>query len=98
MHNPYKTLGIQDCVPMVDVRRAYRRLALQHHPDRGGSLEMMQAINAAYEQLMKHKETIDNRLKGRSVQGFTIIVGGWGTYNGSTDNGSSTGFSYSFHF
>jgi len=29
----------------------YRKLSLSHHPDRGGSTERMQAINAAHELL-----------------------------------------------
>ncbi|WP_316853392.1 J domain-containing protein [Ralstonia holmesii] len=32
------------------VRAAFRRQAAQHHPDRGGSLEQMAAVNAAWQQ------------------------------------------------
>lgn len=35
-----------------EITAAYRRLALQHHPDRGGDTRKMAAINAAYEALM----------------------------------------------
>jgi hypothetical protein len=31
-----------------EIKRAYRDLARQHHPDLGGDLETMKAINAAY--------------------------------------------------
>jgi hypothetical protein len=31
-----------------DIRAAYKKLALKHHPDKGGSDEAMKAINAAY--------------------------------------------------
>ena len=34
------------------MRRAYRRLAKRHHPDRDGSAEAMAAINDAYAALM----------------------------------------------
>jgi len=40
-------------VTLDDLKKAYRRLAMQHHPDRGGSKEAMQAINAEYEELFK---------------------------------------------
>jgi hypothetical protein len=31
----------------ADIEAAYKRLALEHHPDRGGSTEKMAALNAA---------------------------------------------------
>jgi uncharacterized protein (DUF3820 family) len=33
------------------IRRWYRQLSLRYHPDRGGSAEAMQAVNAAHELL-----------------------------------------------
>ncbi len=35
-------------VPHLDVRRAYRKLAVVHHPDRGGDPKEMQKLNKAY--------------------------------------------------
>lgn len=32
-----------------DLKAEYRRLALMHHPDRGGDLDTMKAINIEYE-------------------------------------------------
>jgi curved DNA-binding protein CbpA len=37
--------------PPEVVRAAYKALAMKHHPDKGGSTELMQAINQAYERL-----------------------------------------------
>lgn len=34
-----------------ELKAAYRRLAMQFHPDRGGDVEIMQSINAEYEKL-----------------------------------------------
>lgn len=34
-----------------DIKRAYRRAALTHHPDRGGDQQRMKQVNAAYEVL-----------------------------------------------
>ncbi|CAG8823703.1 35714_t:CDS:2, partial [Racocetra persica] len=36
-----------------EITSAYRKLALVHHPDKGGSNEKFQEINEAYENLMK---------------------------------------------
>lgn len=33
------------------IKQTYKSLAMQHHPDRGGSLEMMKQVNAAYDLL-----------------------------------------------
>lgn len=39
---------------LADIRRRYRQLASRHHPDRGGSTERMQHINAALEILIRY--------------------------------------------
>lgn len=48
-------LGLSDPVDDEVIKQAYRRLAMQHHPDRGGEALRLQAINAAYEMLYKSK-------------------------------------------
>lgn len=37
-------------VPLDALRDLYRRLAAEHHPDRGGTHELMSEVNQAYEQ------------------------------------------------
>lgn len=47
--DPYTTLGVEPDASTEQIRIAFRRLALQHHPDRSpGSQERMVAINRAY--------------------------------------------------
>ena len=41
------TLGLADPVDHIEIKRRYRELAMEHHPDRGGEMEKLQAINAA---------------------------------------------------
>jgi len=36
------------CTTVEEIKKEYRRLALLHHPDRGGSTAMMQQINEEY--------------------------------------------------
>mmetsp|Transcript_30791 Transcript_30791/g.57715 ORF Transcript_30791/g.57715 Transcript_30791/m.57715 type:complete len:231 (+) Transcript_30791:83-775(+) len=45
------TLGLTVGCNGQDVTRAFRRLARQHHPDKGGDKEKFQKLNAAYELL-----------------------------------------------
>lgn len=40
-----------NCKTLDDLKKEYRRLAMVHHPDVGGEVETMQAINAEYDEL-----------------------------------------------
>lgn len=44
---PFQVLGVSATASDDEIERAYRRLAAQHHPDRGGDAETMARINAA---------------------------------------------------
>jgi len=50
-------LGLADPVDYPEIKRRYRELAMEHHPDRGGELEKLQAINAAMELLEPRQES-----------------------------------------
>ena len=47
----YQTLGIDATASDADVRSAFRRLALETHPDKGGLAEDFRAVSEAYEVL-----------------------------------------------
>ena len=51
MSDHYTTLGINKTATTDEIKRAYRRLASQHHPDKGGSKEEFQRIQQAYDVL-----------------------------------------------
>jgi DnaJ-class molecular chaperone len=51
MQNPYQTLGVDRNVSADEIKRAYRKLASQHHPDKGGDKTRFQEIQAAYDTL-----------------------------------------------
>lgn len=48
MKDYYNTLGVARDAAHTDIKHAYRRLASQHHPDKGGSTERFQQIQEAY--------------------------------------------------
>lgn len=54
--NPYRLLGVAPHDSSERIRDRYRELARAAHPDRGGSQQRMQELNAAYEQIMGHRE------------------------------------------
>ncbi|GAO35480.1 hypothetical protein SCT_0867 [Sulfuricella sp. T08] len=45
--HPGYMLRLADPVDDPEIKRRYRELAMEHHPDRGGEMEKLQAINAA---------------------------------------------------
>jgi DnaJ-class molecular chaperone len=51
MTTHYQTLGVERTASAEDIKRAYRKLAGQHHPDRGGDTAKFQTIQAAYDVL-----------------------------------------------
>ncbi len=67
IQDPYKVLGLSPNASDEEVKRAYRQLAKQYHPDRNpgdaAAAQKMQEINAAYEQ-------IKNPEKAAGQQGY----------------------------
>lgn len=62
----YQKLGLTGSAPESEVRKAYRKLALKHHPDRGGNAEAFKEIQAAYEAITNPApppiRTVDHRI------------------------------------
>lgn len=52
----YETLGINKSASEKDIKKAYRRLAMQYHPDKGGDEQKFKEINAAYQILSDPKK------------------------------------------
>ncbi len=51
--SPYQVLGLTSDASQKEIKKAYRKMALEHHPDKGGSEENFKKIQAAYEKLTK---------------------------------------------
>jgi hypothetical protein len=49
-----KTIYFKNCNSLDEVKREYKRLALIHHPDRGGDTAIMQEINRQYQEIIKN--------------------------------------------
>ena len=47
----YTILGIEPTANQIEIKKAYRKLAMENHPDRGGNAEKFKEISKAYEVL-----------------------------------------------
>jgi len=68
MVNYHEVLGVNVGASQDEIKKAYRKKAMEHHPDRGGSEQKFKEVNEAYEVLSgkKHTQRLDtqkNKLK-----------------------------------
>ena len=79
----YNTLGVAKNATPDEIKKAYRKLASQHHPDKGGDKAKFQDIQAAYDTLSspEKRQQYDNPMpqgfhhQGGMPQGFEHIFG-----------------------
>lgn len=48
MTSHYNTLGVEKSATQHEIKSAYRKLVMQHHPDKGGDVDKFQEISEAY--------------------------------------------------
>src|SRR5437763_620655 len=79
----YKVLGVPETATDKEIRRAYRKLAKEHHPDSNpGHEDRFKEISAAYDVLSddeKRKAYDEVRRLGPMAGGFGPGAGGFGT-------------------
>lgn len=49
----WQVLGVSPDAPLPTIKAAYRQMAIKFHPDAGGNVERMAAINRAWEEAQK---------------------------------------------
>jgi len=86
MADHYATLGVPRTASQDEIKRAFRKLASQHHPDKGGDTARFQEIQAAYDVLSDEakRQAYDNPspFGGRAGPGgFHFEFGGPGGVN-----------------
>lgn len=66
----YSTLGLQRNASEDDIKKAYRKMAMKHHPDRGGDEKTFKQVSEAYEILSdpQKKQMVDMGVDPKAQQ------------------------------
>ena len=76
MTDYYAALGVPKTATADDIKRAFRRLASQHHPDKGGDTQKFQAIQEAYATLSDEQKRAEYDNPRPQFGGFQGHPGG----------------------
>ncbi len=74
----YQILGVDRNASADDIKKAYRRLAHQHHPDKGGDEKKFKEINEAYQVLSDTEKKSQYDRFGNVFGGGSAGQPGWG--------------------
>ena len=73
IENNYQILGVREGATRKEIQDAFRKLALEHHSDRGGDIEKFKKIKQAYDDLKlgkKYPDSPEERRKKSKVYSF----------------------------
>lgn len=70
--NPFSILGVPENCSIDDAKKAYRKLAQQHHPDKGGDATKFRSIKDAWEKIEAGYKT----RSGETTYGHRAHTGG----------------------
>ena len=76
MTDYYAALGVPKTATADEIKKAFRRLASQHHPDKGGDTQKFQAIQEAYATLGDEQKRAEYDNPRPQFSGFRGTPGG----------------------
>lgn len=90
----FEHLGIHPSASEADIKKAYRKMAAKHHPDKGGKEEDFKRIKEAYERITEPEKFQDQRTYANAGMNNADIMEEFiRRYNaGSTNKGPFDGF------
>jgi molecular chaperone DnaJ len=88
----YEVLGINKDASADEIKKAFRKQAIEHHPDRGGDEEKFKELNEAYEVLKDTEKRKRYDQFGHAGVGGDTGAGGYGGFGGG--QGQSMNFDF----
>lgn len=79
MEDFYQILGVNENATQDEIKKAYRKLAIEHHPDKGGNEETFKKISVAFDTIgdENKRSQYDNQRRNP----FASMGGGGGGFN-----------------
>jgi len=82
----YSILGVQKGASEEEIKKAYRKAAHQHHPDKGGDQEKFKEVNEAYQVLSNTEKRRQYDQYGQTFEDAGRNGGGAGGFSGFGGN------------
>ncbi len=92
MEDYYKILGVSKSASKDEIKKAYRKLAHKHHPDKGGDEKTFKKISEAYQVLSNESKREQYDRFGKSGPS----MGGGGANSGFGGFGNAAGMDFDF--
>lgn len=71
----YKVLGVEKTASQDEIKKAFRKLSLKNHPDKGGDATKFKEINEAYQTLGDKTSRQEYDMRGRMPKGMPFPPG-----------------------
>ena len=89
MENFYQTLGVNENATQDEIKKAYRKLAVEHHPDKGGDENKFKKISEAYDTIgdENKRSQYNNQRSNPFGGGFDPFGGGFNPFGDMFNGG-----------
>jgi molecular chaperone DnaJ len=88
MKNFYETLGVNETATQEEIKKSYRKLAVEHHPDKGGDENKFKEISEAFDTIGDNdkRQQYDNQRSNPFGGGFNPFGGGGNPFEDMFNN------------